>query len=119
MCQKALGNLFAPFTGVRRRDLAWTRGAPGTFRSSNLVERGFCRDCGTPLTFAYVDSDRISVTIGSLDHPEAVAIEEQVGTESRLPAFATLHLLRESTTDGSNPAGFAAKVVSHQHPDHD
>jgi hypothetical protein len=119
MCQKALGNLFAPYTGVRRRDFAWTRGTPGLFRSSNLVERGFCRDCGTPLTFAYVEADRISVTIGSLDRPEAAAIAEQFGIESRLPAFATLHLLPESTTEGSNPPGFAGRVVSRQHPDRD
>jgi hypothetical protein len=79
----------------------------------------FCRDCGTPLTFAYVENDRVSVTVGSLDRPAGIVMEEQFGTESRLPAFATLHLLRESTTEGSNPPGFAGRIVSHQHPDHD
>ena len=119
MCQKAVGNLFAAFTGVRRRDFAWTRGAPGIFRSSNVVERGFCRDCGTPLSFAYAENDRISVTVGSLDRPAGIAIEEQIGIESRLLAFATLHLLPESTTEGSSPPGFAGRIVSYQHPDHD
>ena len=119
MCQKAFGNYFSALTGVPTSDLGWTRGQPGIFRSSEIVERGFCRDCGTPLTFAYVEADRISVTIGSLGRPAAVAIEEQYGIESRLPAFATLHLLPESTTEGSNPPGFPGKVVSHQHPDHE
>ena len=48
MCQKAFGNYFAPLTGVPRKDLVWTKGQPGIFRSSEAAERGFCRDCGTP-----------------------------------------------------------------------
>src|SRR5688572_7480127 len=42
MCQKALGSYFAPFAGVPLGDLAWIKGAPGVFRSSEVVERGFC-----------------------------------------------------------------------------
>ena len=43
MCQKAFGNYFAPLTGVPLADLEWTRGQPGIFKSSEAVERGFCR----------------------------------------------------------------------------
>ena len=81
MCQKAFGNYFAALTGVPRRDLAWTKGEPGIFKSSDAVERGFCRDCGTPLTFAYVERDRICVSIGSLDEPGRVNPEMQYGIE--------------------------------------
>src|SRR5947209_4503660 len=49
MCQKASGNYFLPLAGVKRDEFAWTRGSPGTFRSSELVERDFCPKCGTPL----------------------------------------------------------------------
>ena len=45
-------------------------GALATFRSSDIAERGFCAACGTPLTYRKPwTSDRISVTIGSLDEP--------------------------------------------------
>jgi hypothetical protein len=88
MCQKAFGSYVAPLTGVRLKDLAWTRGQPGIFKSSELVERGFCRDCGTPLSYRVVEKDRISVSIGSLDEPARIAVEKQYGIESRLPAFA-------------------------------
>jgi hypothetical protein len=47
MCQKAFGNYFAPLAGVPLADLRWTKGEPGVFKSSELVERGFCRDCGS------------------------------------------------------------------------
>ena len=119
MCQKAFGNYFAPLTGVPRADLVWTRGSPGIFKSSEAVERGFCRDCGTPLTFSYVDRDRISVSVGSLDEPGRVIPEFQYGIESRLPAFESLHTLPgERTEDAATPEELA-RWKSRQHPDHD
>src|ERR687893_521517 len=69
MCQKAFGNYFAPLAGVPLRDIAWARGGPGVFRSSEAVERGFCRRCGTPLYYHVLGRDRISVSLGSLDEP--------------------------------------------------
>ncbi len=55
MCQKAFGAFYAPLVSVRGARLDWTRGQPKYFRSSNHVKRGFCADCGTPLTFTAPD----------------------------------------------------------------
>ena len=33
MCQKAFGSYFAALTGVPRKDLVWTKGRPGIFKS--------------------------------------------------------------------------------------
>ncbi len=119
MCQKAFGNYFAPLTGVPRGDLVWTKSQPGIFKSSEAVERGFCRDCGTPLTFAYVERDRITVSIGSLDEPDRITPEIQYGVESRLPFFEMLHTLPgERTGDGASPEELK-RMASRQHPDHD
>lgn len=85
MCQKATGGVFAALAGCAKDRLEWTRGAPAFFASSNLAQRGFCRDCGTPLTFAYNQSDaRFYVTIGSLDDPGLAAIESQCGLEGKI-----------------------------------
>jgi hypothetical protein len=119
MCQKAFGNYFAPLAGVPLADLRWTKGEPGVFKSSELVERGFCRDCGTPLFFRYVVRDRISVSIGSLDEPGRVKPVNQYGIESRLPAFFELAALPGETTEESTPAEWLPKLASRQHPDHD
>jgi hypothetical protein len=119
MCQKATGNFFAPLTGVKLEELTWTRGEPAIFRSSKLVERGFCRDCGTPLSFRYLDRDRIMLMVGSLDAPERAAIAMQYGVESRLPAFETLHTLPGATSDEGETPERLAKFASRQHPDHD
>ena len=71
MCQKASGNYFAAFAGVPPSDFAWVKGAPGIFKSSQAAERGFCPDCGTPLSFRYVDKDRISVSLGTTEFKPA------------------------------------------------
>ncbi|HVY89517.1 MAG TPA: GFA family protein [Hyphomonadaceae bacterium] len=85
MCQRATGGVFAALAGCSKDSLEWTRGKPAFFASSNLARRGFCQDCGTPLTFAYnLPEARIYVTIGSLDHPERASIETQFGVESKL-----------------------------------
>ncbi len=119
MCQKAFGSFFAPLCVVKLADFAWTRGVPGVFKSSRLVERGFCRDCGTPLSCRDLDGDEMDVSIGSLDEPARVRPSEQFGTESRMPWFAELHLLPETATEDDIPPERLAKLKSLQHPDHD
>ena len=85
MCQRAVGGAFALLAGAPRADFAWTKGEPAFFASSTVATRGFCRDCGTPLSFAYNKPEaRIYVTIGSLDDPASAPIERQFGIESRL-----------------------------------
>jgi hypothetical protein len=120
MCQKAFGNYFAPLAGVPLNELAWTRGEPGRFRSSEAVERGFCRDCGTPLFYHVFGKDRISVSLGSLDEPGQVKPIIQYGVESRVVHLEDLASLREETTEaGTAPELLARMSVSHQHPDKD
>lgn len=118
MCQKAVGNYFAAFAGVKRNEFAWTRGKPGAFRSSEVIERDFCRDCGTPLTYRALDRDRVSISIGSLDHPERVHPAMQHGIEGRLDDFGNLASLPAETTD-TWAGERLAKLASRQHPDHE
>lgn len=119
MCQKATGGLFAALASVKIADLRWTRGQPATFRSSSIAARDFCRDCGTPLAFRFINSDTIELTIGSLDEPAAAAPRKNFGVESRLPWIADLVAgrLADVITGTNWPAGRV--VISHQHPDHD
>ena len=119
MCQKAFGSYFAPLAGVELADFAWTRGQPKLFNSSDVVERGFCADCGTPLSFRYVDGVRIAVSLGSLDHPEAVKPKEQCGIEAVVPFFGDLHGLKSSKTEEDTPPERLARIKTRQHPDHD
>ena len=101
------------FTGGKREHLKWTRGAPSIFKSSNLAERGFCRDCGTPLTYAFEGTGRISVTINSLDDPETMPPSRQYGVESKVSWFDGIHALpAERTEDWLKDK--AAEMVNNQ-----
>ncbi len=117
MCQKAFGNYFASLAGVRLSEFAWIKGTPGVFKSSEAVERGFCRDCGTPLFFRYVDKDRISISLGSLDEPARVIPAKQYGIESRLPFVGTLIDLPGTRTEEEIAPQDLARLRSRQHPD--
>ena len=116
MCQRATGGVFAALAGCAKQKLEWTSGAPAVFASSNLATRGFCRRCGTPLTFAYNDpAARIYVTIGSLDEPERAEIEIQYGVESKLGWVKFCEDVKGEVT-GDSPAAqeFFAGMTSNQ-----
>src|SRR3954466_10188681 len=99
MCQKASGQPFMGLTGGKTEHLKWTRGSPSFFRSSNFVERGFCRDCGTPLTYSFDGTGRISVAINSLDDPEAMPPTKQYGLEGKVSWVEGIHALPGQTSD--------------------
>jgi hypothetical protein len=118
MCQKAFGGFYAPLVSVPDAKLSGTRGAPKKFRSSNFVERGFCAECGTPLT--YEAPDGIAMAIGAFDHPENIAPKLQWGIEGKLHYVDTIAALpAHHTLADTNAAPFLKALVSYQHPDHD
>lgn len=123
MCQKAFGSYFAALIGgVLREDFEITRGRLATFNSSDEAERGFCADCGTPLSFRYFTSKWIAVSAGSLDDPAAIKPAMQYGIEARMPWLHELASLPgEATEDDAADAGRLAHIraTNHQHPDHD
>ena len=117
MCQKAFGSFFGPF--VTAHGLTWTRGAPKYFQSSNNAKRGFCADCGTPLTYG-VEGGSDELAIGAFDRPAEIVPAIQLSPETRMPWLDTLTTLpTRSQEEEAKVADFYANVVSYQHPDHD
>ena len=62
MYQRAFGNIFAAVFNVPKEVVTWERGQPAYFYSSRIARRGFCRECGTPLTFEYLASPRLDLS---------------------------------------------------------
>ncbi len=118
MCQRATGNTFAPL--VTARDVVFA-GQPRRFASSDVAERGFCRDCGTPLFYAPTGADVIEPMIGALDDPDAApdaaAPVLHYGVESRVH---WLHLADSLPERETRPGGLTGQgpgtIESHQHP---
>ena len=117
MCQKAFGAGYGPL--VSAPGLTWTRGAPKYFQSSNRARRGFCPDCGTPLTFE-PDDGPAEVAIGAFDDAAAVVPVIQHDVPSRLPWLDQLAALPVRTiSEAAEVAPYYASIRSFQHPDHD
>jgi hypothetical protein len=117
MCQKAFGAFYGPL--VSAPGVRWTRGAPKHFQSSNRANRGFCPDCGTPLTFE-PDDGPVEVAIGAFDHPAAIRPVIQHDLTARLPWLADLiDLPIRTSEEAAKVEGYYASIVSRQHPDHE
>ena len=84
-CRKATGAALSTWVGFQEENARWTKGAPSYFASSPGVQRGYCRNCGTPLTFA---SNRwageLHFLAGVFDDPEGLAPRTEVFTEDAL-----------------------------------
>ena len=119
MCQRATGGLFAALAGTPKQKITWLTREPDYYRSSNLARRGFCHQCGTPLTFAFDDPEaRIYVTIGSLGAPALAPVTHQYGIEGKLPFVSFCEELPQEAT-GATPeaAAFFANLKSNQYTD--
>jgi hypothetical protein len=116
MCQKQFGHFYGPFvTGIA---VAWTRGERKRFRSSTVAERGFCADCGTPLTFE-IDG-AVELAIGALDDPRLAAPVLQVNPRDKLPFADGIPSLPTRPESEKAPADRTVPgFVGYQHPDHD
>lgn len=87
-CESCRRQCSAPMTtyiGVPDSQLRWTRGKPRIYHSSPGVERTFCENCGTPISFR---SDNLSgvmhLYLNALDDPEAFQPELHVSYEEKL-----------------------------------
>jgi hypothetical protein len=122
MCQKAFGSTGGAL--VTAKGLAWTRGAAHLkhFQSSKAIRRGFCPDCGTPLTFEYqIDGQpHVDLAIAAFDRAAEIAPVIQLSPEAALSWSASV-----TTLPGYPPEEHARRqawmssIVSNQHPDHD
>ena len=85
-CRKAAA---APSVAWQTYDTArfeWrSDGSVRAYRSSPGVERTFCAQCGSPLTYACEQRPtQIDITSGSLDDPERAPPDREVWLEDRL-----------------------------------
>jgi hypothetical protein len=97
-CRKASSAPELPYAQFAVADFEIVRGWPASYHSSPDVTRGFCRHCGSPLTYRHAGRpDRLDIMTCSLDDPDAVPPLRHVWTSHRprwavigdgLPAFA-------------------------------
>lgn len=98
MCQKATGGVSIAFTGVRKDQVTWER-EPDWYQSSPIARRPFCSACGTPLGFAFPDSDHMDLTVGSFDDPYRFKPTHHYAVESMHEAWIDTHDLPRTRSE--------------------
>ena len=84
MCQRWSGSVVATDAIVAKGDLRITRGTPKFYQSSDIAERGFCENCGSPMIFRAIRDDWLSIQTGTLDNPELAPPSGHYGVEGRI-----------------------------------
>lgn len=84
MCQRWTGSVVATDAIVKENEFRITKGEPKFFRSSHYAERGFCKDCGSPLIFRAIEDDWLSIQTGTLDDPEVAPPAGHYGIEGKI-----------------------------------
>ena len=114
MCQKQFGGFFGPLV-TAKGEVEWTREEPTYFQSSINIARGFCKQCGTPLTYRHPGG--IEIAIGAFDERDDLAPQVQVNYAARLPWVETIF----SAPVHEHPDYYSQqeKIISFQHPDHE
>lgn len=84
-CRLANGAPSVAWTVFSTDAFAFTSGTPTTFESSPGVMRGFCSQCGTPLTYQRVgDTKTIDVTTPTLDAADDYAPTKEIWVAEKL-----------------------------------
>lgn len=116
MCQRATGGVSIAFKSVARAAVTWTTREPDRYASSPIAHRGFCRECGTPLTFEFSDGEAMDMdlTIGSFDEPGRFRPTHHFAVESRHGAWLdTSRLPGTRSEDNPNTRDRWMKTLGH------
>lgn len=85
-CRRNTGSAVATFVGYRKEQLTYTRGERKLYASSPGVRRGFCADCGTPMTY---EADRfpgeVHLYVSTFDDPGEFRPQLHVFFAERIP----------------------------------
>jgi len=83
------------------------------------VQRGFCNQCGTPLTYQW-GSNNPTITIGSFDRPNLLVPTGEVARDNRHPVVGHADALAaEPLGNTDEERDILAILKSYQHPDQD
>lgn len=86
MCRRAHAAPAVAWAMFQESQVSFSADGRAMYASSPEAKRGFCRVCGTPISFAATFiPGLVDIAIGSLDHPEDVAPTLHYWESRRLP----------------------------------
>jgi hypothetical protein len=87
-CRRNTGSAVATFVGVGRDQVTYTKGERRFYHPSKDVSRGFCGNCGTPLSYeAEKYPDELHLYLCTLDEPDNFVAQAHVFYSQRVKWF--------------------------------
>ena len=84
-CQRTTGAPVGVWADFKAEQIQWLSGELKEYASSEKVRRGFCPHCGTSISYCNIDyPEYFTVSIASLDDPNAIAPNYHIHTNSQL-----------------------------------
>jgi hypothetical protein len=112
MCQKQFSSPYASLVTMRADGVTWT-GERSLYRSSAVAQRGFCSQCGSPLTWEGNEGE-IELASIAFDDPNAIKPTDQSSRATRVSWTDEVERLPWRTANFES-----AGIASFQHPDRD
>ncbi len=115
-CRRSTGAPAVTFVMLRRADFRFLAAEPKFHESSPGVHRGFCPECGTPLSWhgdAQRHADVIELYVGTFDEPATLVPEFHIYYGERVAWYDTAdHLPRYGElTSNAEPVSSAPKFL--------
>jgi len=84
-CQRTTGAPVAAWMDFKKEQVRWLAGEPAEYASSEYIRRGFCRQCGSALSYRSTQyPDYLTLSIVSLDQPNRVKPAYHIHTDSQV-----------------------------------
>lgn len=100
ICQRFTGSAMSTWSAFAASKVHFISGEPSYFASSPIAERGFCRDCGSSLSYRLIRPRPTAYVVlftGSLDKPQDCAPAIHSGLESKVPWLEIVDNLPRTT----------------------
>lgn len=84
MCRRASGAVAFTLAVFDRDQVQW-QGQLKHYQSSKTASRGFCAQCGTPLTYEPINRPtKVLISLGSMDEPDKTPAEFSLFTREKI-----------------------------------
>ncbi len=84
-CQRAVGAGYVTYTGIAPENFEIIKGEMTIYNSSPGVNRGFCKACGTSLSYSGDDWTDYAIMTATLDDPSVAKPSADVYTSEKQP----------------------------------